>query len=286
MDVTLVAAVVGLCAGTGLLLIVSGLTSAPTAPRRVRRGLTTQASLLRRATAAAALAVPTGVFTRWPVAALGVGALGWFSPELFGGKAARDRATARTEAIAGWTEMLRDTMSGAHGLEEAVLTTAAVAPAPIQPEVTALSVRLEQEPLTTALRAFASDLAHPAGDLVVASLMLAASGPVGDLGELLGTLAVAAREEAGMRLRVEAARARLRTAVRVITGCTLTTALGLMFLNRSYLDSYGTAVGQLVLALVAAGWALALWWLGRMSDFTAPERFLTGATDREEAWVR
>ncbi|MDQ3643444.1 MAG: pilus assembly protein TadB, partial [Actinomycetota bacterium] len=141
--------------------------------------------------------------------------------------------------------------------------------------------RLEREPLTTALRAFAADLAHPAGDLVVASLVLAASGPVGDLGELLGTLAVAAREEAGMRLRVEAARARLRTAVRVITCCTLATALGLIFLNGSYLDAYGTAAGQVVLALVVAGWALALWWLTRMSDFIAPERFLTGAADSE-----
>src|SRR3546814_1790109 len=60
--------------------------------------------------------------------------------------------------------MLRDTMSGAHGLEEAVTTSAIVAPAPIRREVTALAVRLERQPLDVALRAFATDLAHPTAD--------------------------------------------------------------------------------------------------------------------------
>jgi Flp pilus assembly protein TadB len=108
---------------------------------------------------------------------------------------------------------------------------------------------------------------------------LAASGAVGDLVELLGTLAVAAREEASMRLRVEAARARLRTAVRVIAGVTLAMALGLILLNRGYIDVYATASGQVVLAVVVGLWGLALWWLARMGEFIAPDRFL--AVDRE-----
>src|SRR3546814_5859246 len=72
-------------------------------------------------------------------------AVGWFGAELFGSRRAAAQATARTEAIAAWTEMLRDTMSGAHGLEEAVTTSAIVAPAPIRREVTALAVRLERQ---------------------------------------------------------------------------------------------------------------------------------------------
>lgn len=276
MAVSLLAALAGAGVVGGLLLVIDGMRRRPIEPpRRRATAWTTDRSIAsRRLPLTLGLAIPTALVTRWPVAALGLGAIGWFAPELFGSKASQDRATARTEAIAAWTEMLRDTMSGAHGLEQAVITTALVAPTPIKAEVTALAVRLERQPLTTALQKFAADLAHPTGDLVVAALTLASQGSVGDLGELLGTLAVSAREEAGMRLRVDAARARLRTAVRVIAACTASTAIGLILLNRRYLDVYGSATGQVVLAVVAACWGIALTWLAHMSEFVAPERFL------------
>lgn len=274
---TLIASLVGLGLAVGILLIVDGVHRRPRPARRLRPPAVDDFE--RRAALAVALGGLTAAITRWPVAAIALAALGWFIPDLFGGKASRDRATARTEAIAAWTEMLRDTMSGAHGLEETMITTAAVAPPAIKAEVTALALRLDQEPLTQALGEFAEDLAHPTGDLVVAALTLAAGGSVGDLGDLLGTLAVAARDEAGMRLRVEATRARLRTAVRVIAACTAATALGLVVLNRPYLSAYGDASGQAVLAAVAAAWAAALWLMARMAEFVAPERFLAATTD-------
>ena len=273
---SLLAALAGAGLVGGLWLVIDGMQRRPVAvPRAWPRTKTPDRSIAsRRLPLTLALALPTALVTRWPVAALGLGAVGWFAPELFGSKASQDRATARTEAIAAWTEMLRDTMSGAHGLEQAVITTALVAPTPIKSEVTGLAVRLERQPLTTALQQFAADLAHPTGDLVVAALTLASQGSVGDLGELLGTLAVSAREEAGMRLRVDAARARLRTAVRVIAACTASTAIGLILLNRRYLDVYGSATGQVVIAAVALCWGVALTWLAHMSEFVAPERFL------------
>jgi hypothetical protein len=112
-------------------------------------------------------------------------------------------------------------------------------------------------------------------------LSLAAGGSVRELGELLGTLAVAARDETGMYLRVDAARARMRTAVRVITGSTIATAVGLALINRPYLRSYDDVAGQLVLGVVAVVWAMSLWWLSRMSGFVSPERFF--ATVEEQA---
>jgi Flp pilus assembly protein TadB len=272
---TLIGALLGAGFAAGLLLVVSGLSKNGPAESSVK--LTTRRELpdfRRRLALAAPAAAVVAVVTRWPVAALGAGALAWFSGELFGSKHARDRAVARTEAIASWTEMLRDTMSGAHGIEEAIITSAAVAPAAIRDEVTNLALRLEREPLDRSLRQFALDCAHPTADLVVTSLTLAAHSAVGDLVELLGTLAVAARDEAGMRLRVDAARARLRTAVRVIAAVTLAMAIGLVFLNRGYIDVYDTPAGQVVLAFVVALWGGALWWLARMGEFIAPERFL------------
>jgi Flp pilus assembly protein TadB len=266
----LLAGLCGVLFAAGVVLVVDGLRRSPQHPPVSPRRTPFDRGRLWRA---GGLAVAGLVVTRWPAAAVGLGALGWFWTELFGSRRAREEAIARTEAIASWTEMLRDTMAGAHGLEEAVVTTAVVAPDAIRAEVIALSVRLERQPLDVALRVFADELNHPTGDLVVTALSLAAQGSVGHLSELLGALAVAARDETAMRLRVEAARARLRTAVRVIAAVTALTVVGLVVFNRSYLDAYSDATGQLVLALVVAMWGAGLWWLGRMSRFMAPERF-------------
>ncbi len=263
--------------GTGAWLMVTGwsgpsrLSTANLAGWRQRLG--SQVGTRLGWSAGAALFL--GVATRWPVAALTGAAAGWFAPALFGGRAARDRGIARTEAIAGWAESLRDTIAGARGLEAALASTAPVAPLAIRPELTAFAERVYREPLPTALRALADDLAHPTADLVVAALSMAASGSVRDLGELLGTLAVAAREEASMRLRVDAARARMRTAVRVIAACTLVTAAGLVAFNPSYVSVYSSALGQAVLAGIVGIWGVSLWWIARMSEFAVPERFLT-----------
>ena len=91
---------------------------------------------------------------------------------------------------------------------------------PIRAEVATLALRLEGERLVPALRAFADEVADPTCDLVVAALVLAAEHQAHRLGELLGSLAQAARDQATMRLRVEAGRARARTSVKVIVGAT------------------------------------------------------------------
>src|SRR3546814_15072649 len=111
-------------------------------------------------------------------------------------------------------------MSGAHGLEEGVTTSAIVAPGPIRREVTALAVRLERQPLDVALRAFATDLAHPTPELVVASLRLLSTGEVGELTNLLGMLDLSSRVDADRRLRVSAAPHPQRTLVPDIAGDT------------------------------------------------------------------
>ena len=265
----LVAVLAALAVGGAYLVLTGAGSAAPVTSR-----LLIEPATRARAVGAVAAALAGGLLTRWPLAMAGCGALAWFARDLFGAHSVREAETRRTEAIASWTEMLRDTIAGAHGLEEAIASTAPVAPEPIRAEVVSLAVRLDREPLGDALAAFADDLDHPIGDLVVASLGLSARGAVGDLVDLLGTLAVAARDEAGMRLRVEAARARLRTAVRVISACTLLMAVGLVVLNPTYLEVYDSALGQVALAVVIGLWATGLWWLTKMGRFIAPERFL------------
>ena len=181
----------------------------------------------------------------------------------------------RIEAVAGWAEMLRDTMAGAAGLEQTIVATAPLAPLPIRAEVATLALRLQGERLAPALRAFADEVADPTCDLVVAALILAAEHQASRLGELLGSLAQAARDQATMRLRVEAGRARVRTSVKVIVGATGGLVLALAVLNRGYLTPYDTAVGQLVLVLVGGLFAAAFLWLARMTRPASVERFLS-----------
>src|SRR5205814_4748805 len=117
VDMTVVVVVL-LAAGAlvGVWLVIPTRAGArDDAPPRPRAKQVRSASRLpRRLAYAAAAGLTAAVITRWPVPTMGVAALGWFAPELFGSKAARDRETARTEAIAAWTEMLRDTITGAH----------------------------------------------------------------------------------------------------------------------------------------------------------------------------
>ena len=77
-----------------------------------------------------------------------------------------------------------------------------------------------------------------------------------------------------MRLRVDASRARTRTAVRVIAAVTVAMVAGLLLLNRSYLQPYDSLGGQAVLGCVFAIFAAGLGWLQVMSRYQAPDRFL------------
>ena len=272
-----VSALGGLCGagvGLGVVLVVAGWRGTELArPARRALGPRVERANLRLGLAVGA-AVVVGAATGWPVGAVLAGLAGWGAPSLLAGTGRQQAAVGRIEAVAGWVEMLRDTMAGAAGLEQAIVATAALAPLPIRAEVATLAVRLDGERLAPALRAFAEDVADPTCDLVVAALVLAAEHQAQRLGELLGSLAQAARDQATMRLRVEAGRARTRTSVKVIVGATTAVVVGLALVNRGYLAPYDTATGQLVLALVGAVFTAAFVWLSRMTRPASVERFL------------
>jgi tight adherence protein B len=219
-------------------------------------------------------AVVIGAVTRWPMAALLVGVAGFMAPSLLGGEAQRRAKLARVEAMAAWAEMLRDTMAGSGGLEQSIIATAGVAPAPIRPEVLRLAARLERERLAPALRVFADEIDDASGDLVVAALILAADKSPKRLGDLLGRLAASARSEITMRMRIEAGRSRTRTSVKVVTIATAVFAVFLILFNPDYLEPYDSFVGQGVLGLIGLCFGSAFWWLARSFRIDDDERFL------------
>jgi len=281
--VTALAALCGVAVGLGLLLAFVGWRGVelPQLGLRSARAKTERVTL--RLGLAVGAAVLVGVATGWPVGALLAAAAGWGLPGLLAGNKYRNAAVGRIEAVAGWAEMLRDTMAGAAGLEQAIVATAPVAPLPIRTEVATLAVRLQSERLAPSLRAFADEVADPTCDLVVAALVLAAEHQAQRLGELLGSLAQAARDQATMRLRVEASRARTRTSVKVIVGATGGLALALAVLNRGYLGPYDSGLGQMMLLIVGGLFATSFIWLSKMTTPTAPERFLHVARTTEMA---
>ncbi len=282
----LYAAVLGAGTGIGLLLIVRGIAG-PTAeqeasfthPSRLSRWLAARRpGAGRRLAVAVAVGLVVGVWTRWPVAAVLAAVGAWVLPGLIGPDREHQRRLARIEAIATWTESLRDTLGAAAGLEQAITATAAMAPTPIRDEVTRLAGRLRRgDRLAPALRALAVELDDATGDLVVTALVMAAERNARHIGELLTSLATAARDQASLRMRVMAGRARIRTSSRVITAVTLTMAVGLVLLNRRYLAPYDTPTGQLVLAIVGGLFAFGFAWLSRISRVTEPERVLAKA---------
>jgi tight adherence protein B len=276
---TALAAVLGLGVGVGLLLMITGWRGVdPDRPRRLdwrrseERG--DQRVVLQMVTSVA-VGVTAGVITGWVVGAVLAGAACWTLPRVLGHDRAHSRRVARIEAIATWTEMLRDTLSAAAGLEQAILATAGLAPPAIREEITILAARLEGgDRLAPSLRQLAEQLGDPTGDLVIASLVLAAEYQARHLGDLLGSLAQAAREQATMRLRVAAGRSRTRTSVRVIVGTTLGFAAVVVVVDRSYLVAYDSAFGQLMLLVVGGLFAAGVAWLARMSRVAEPDRFL------------
>jgi tight adherence protein B len=274
-----IAAVLGAGVGAGVLLIVAGLRGSPVERhpelwKRIRL-------LPRRLAIGGAIGIVVGLLTGWPVAAVLAAAIGAVLPAALRRRRLQRSEVSRIEAIAAWADMLRDTMAGAAGLEGALVATAPSAPPAIRGEVRELAANLTSERLGPALRAFADRVADPTCDLVVAALLMAAEHQGRHLGELLGALATAAREEAAMRLRVEAERARIRGDLQIIVVTVLGFVAVLLFVDRGYYSPYDSPLGQLVLAAIAGVFIAAFALLLRLGRSAAPTRLLSA--HREDA---
>lgn len=277
-----IAIVAGAVAGGGVLLfILAAFVGIPRRPAwqpgrdgRPRQPLTARRQV-RFLLAGIVVGLVTLVVTRWVVLAVTLGALTALRDRFFGGAAEERRAIARLDALASWTESLRDTIAGAVGLEQAIPATAATASPLIRPALNLLVDRLRiRQPLPDALRRLADDLNDASADLVVAALVLNARLRGPGLREVLSALATSVREELDMRRRVEADRQSTRRSVQIVVAITLGVAGMLTLLNPQYVEPYRSFVGQIVLAVVIGLFGAGVAWLRRLAKFEAPARFL------------
>ncbi|RFS85961.1 hypothetical protein D0T12_04800 [Actinomadura spongiicola] len=277
----LLAALTGCCGALGVAALAVGVRNtdadAP-ASRPLSRSLAlarSAASPERRnrwlAGAVAGLAV--WWLTGWPVAALAVACGAYALPPMLSGHAPQQRI-ARLEALAQWSRRLAEMIGASRGLEQALADSLRVAPVPIRPQVQALAGRLNNHAGTEqALRAFADELDDSIGDLIACALILAARRRGPGTREALSLLATAVEQEVIVRRDVEAERAGLRTTLIVIV--TSVGGLSLLFAtSRTLAGPYDTPLGQLVLAVVAAIYAVGLWWMRHLSVLSTGARFL------------
>ena len=275
---TLEALLAGIAAGGGLALLIAALIGF-----RPREGAENRSARLgewlrlagRRLVIALLSGIVVGVLTTWPVAGISVAVLVFFWSRLFGGVSGERLGMQRVEALAMWTESLRDTIAGAVGLEQAIPAAARTAGPLLRPHLDAMIDRLRgRMPLADALHQLADDIDDPSADIIIAALILNSKLRGPGLRDVLSTLAKSAREEVDMRNRVIAQRAGTRRSVQIIVGAVVCMVLGMALFDQSYVKSYDSVVGQSVLVVVMVFFAGGFYWLRKLADVKTPERFL------------
>ncbi|MET8520818.1 type II secretion system F family protein [Nocardioides sp. NPDC004968] len=215
------------------------------------------------------------------VTGIAVGVLGWFLtgwplalviapaaivglPYLLSAPDAKERIEV-LEALDEWTRSLSGVLTVGLGLEQALITTSRSTPAPIAEEVGLLVARLRARWATEdAIRAFANDLDDATGDLVAGNLILAARRRGAGLAKVLDGLAESVAADVRARRQVEADRAKPRATARWVTIIS-TTVLVVLGLAGSYIEPYGSPLGQAILAVLLTAYVATLLWMRRMA---------------------
>jgi hypothetical protein len=179
------------------------------------------------------------------------------------------------EAVATWTENLRDVISASAGLHDAVITTAQCPPQPIAENVQRLAASLRYQPLEESLREFADDISHPTCDFVVAALIIASQNQARDVAELLSHLAQCARVECDLYMRIWVSRARSRSAIRIVNGAMAFFFGGMLLFSRDYLAPFFSLQGVLVLIGIAGVVGGSVLSMRQIAQIELPQRFLS-----------
>jgi tight adherence protein B len=275
----LVPAIVGVLTVGGLMGLVAGLRRVPIATGAPARlgVLSRLVRVPRRILISGVVGVAGGVLVAllsgwviaivvFPLAAVGL-------PMILG---ASDEAHTieRLEGLAEWTRNLSGVITVGVGLEGALVATLRTAPDVIRPEVATLVSRIRSRWNTQeALRAFADDFHDSTGDLVAATLILAAQKRADGLSQILSGLAESVSAEVAARRHLEADRAKPRQTARIVTLITLVCLL-VMATTGHYLDPYRSPVGQIVLSVLLALYVGGLVIMRRMARVKALPRLL------------
>lgn len=275
----LIPALVGVLFVGGLMGLVVGLRRVPirTGAPATSPALARLAALPRRAVITGVVAGGVGVvvalLSGWaiaivvfPLAAVGLPVLLGVSDE--------SKTIERLEGLAEWTRNLAGVITVGVGLEGALVATLRTAPDVIRPEVATLVGRIRSRWNTAeALRAFAAEFDDATGDLVAATLILAAQKRADGLSQILSGLAESVAAEVAARRHLEADRSKPRQTARIVTIITVVCLVG-MAATGQYLEPYRTPLGQVVLSVLLALYVVGLVVMRRMARVKPLPRLL------------
>lgn len=260
--------------GVGVVNSVRGVVIFPS--RSSTKGASRKLRITPLHLVAAAVGVAVLLLTGWPVAAIATAAAVVFVPGVLGGGKTAKRMIAKSEALADWTRRLADLISsGAAGsTRDALRRSLNSVPEPIEAEVTRLVHRMGPQGTEPALRQFAREVDDPAADKIAGVLILRERNGGPGLADVLTGLAGDLDDRSRMIREVESERAKPRGNMRTIVTVTGVLIVGMMLFARTFLSTYSTVFGQVLLVAVAAVFAIALRWMRRLSDPPATPRVL------------
>lgn len=270
----LVTVLVGASFGLGLWLLFLGIRHRTVLPRpESAASVESVQRPLVVATIAGVAAIATYAVTGWISLAVLAFGLVIIVPRAFKNRGQRALELQRSEAIASWTELIRANISGAAGLEQALIVASENGPDVIQPELQRFIARLPRRPLPECLMLLGQDLNSPASDLVVAALVRASTLESRALGPLLSRLSTSIRDNVRMQQRVEVGRTRIRTSARIVVIVTVVTILVLAVIAPQIIAAYSTPAGQLWFLFVLTVFVVAGVMMQRLGNADLGTRF-------------
>ena len=217
------------------------------------------------------------LLTQWPVAAIGAAAAAWFVPSMLGGGRAAKERIERAEALAAWTRRMADLLvsGAASSTRQAIAKSAASAPPAIAGELDRLQTRMGPQGVEHALRQFGDELADPVGDRIAGVLVLRERNGGPGLVDVLLALAADLDYQVRMLREIEAERAKPRGNMRTILAVTAAALVGMVLFMRSFLSVYSTPIGQVLLLVALAVFAIALRWMRNLAEPPKTVRLLS-----------
>ena len=295
----MIGAGVGFLVAAGVVLVVAGVlrprllesaegsgagfaSAAARVARAATRGQKLKAGVSGRQGTLVGVAGAVGVLsfavTRWPVAAVGAAAISYVIASTIAGSGAHN-AAERAEGVAIWVETIRDLVEGGAGLETAVMMACKSAPDALVEELAELVLEVESGRAVRESVARASGrISNTTADIAVSVLVLTMGGQASRPAEVLGQIAAHAREEVARIGEIEAARASAGTTMTMVMALMGLGVGGFLLFGRSYLEPYGTPVGQLVLAGVLAVMLGAFMWMRSLIAIKEHSRIITPET--------
>lgn len=233
---------------------------------------------------ATAVGLVVVLLTRNPVFGVIAGAGFVLWPMVVGGGKTERAALAKLEALAQWTEALRDLSQKGSGLESVIPRTVDTASDVLVGPLRLMSRRLSVKvPLPQALSLFADEVNDASADKVVGALALAARQRRGRLSNVLSTLSTALRDELEQRNKIMRERNVIRREAAQVAVLTAVLVVGASLFAPPTLPVEGHSAAQVFPLVLAAAFVFVFSRVRKLAEPETRARFLSSAPEVLEA---